>query len=69
VTCDDSYQLGSTPVNISKENASNDDTEASSALVLCGSELRRVTMHPNPVTVDYTVSALWVTNRADVSSP
>jgi len=54
-------------VNVFKDTLSSNHTQATSALVLCDSEMRRVTLHPNAVVVDYTVSSLWVTNRSEVS--
>ncbi|KAI1610412.1 mono-functional DNA-alkylating methyl methanesulfonate N-term-domain-containing protein [Exophiala viscosa] len=65
--CDDIYRLGSTSVIVTKETSSSDHAQATSALVLCDSEMRRVTLHSNSLMVDYTVSSLWITNRSEPS--
>ncbi|KAK5033709.1 hypothetical protein LTR13_006761 [Exophiala sideris] len=67
VRCDDIYRLGSTSVNVFKETLSSYHAQATSALILCDSEMRRVTLHSNSVVVDYTVSSLWITNRSEPS--
>lgn len=54
-------------MNVYKETLSSNHSPATSALVLCDSEMRRVALHSNAVVVDYTISSLWVTNRSDVS--
>lgn len=60
-------QLGTTSVRIFEEKMSPGRSEASSALVLCGSETSRVTLHRNTSILDYTISSLYLTDRSDVS--
>jgi hypothetical protein len=67
VTFDDIYKLGSTSVHIFEETLSLTDAKASSALVLCQSEMHRATLHRNTSMVDYTLSSLWITNHSEVS--
>ncbi|EXJ89439.1 hypothetical protein A1O3_02506 [Capronia epimyces CBS 606.96] len=68
VRCDDFYRLGSTPVQLFAENITANHRAASSALVLCHTDMRRVTLHPSLAAVDYTVSGLWITDRTDPSA-
>ncbi len=67
VTFDDMYKLGSTSVHIFEETVFSTHSKASSALVLCQAEVRRVTLHCNASMVDYTLSSLWITNHTEVS--
>ncbi|KIX06309.1 uncharacterized protein Z518_04284 [Rhinocladiella mackenziei CBS 650.93] len=66
--CDDFYVLGSTAVNLFQEKGPSEESATSSALVLCHSEMRRVTSYPNVAAVDYAVSSIWLTNRTDPSA-
>ncbi|KAK5451524.1 hypothetical protein LTS15_008289 [Exophiala xenobiotica] len=68
VTFDDIYKLGSTSVHIFEEALYLTDARASSALVLCQSEMHRVTLHRNTSMVDYTLSSLWITNHSEPSA-
>lgn len=68
IRCNDLYLLGSTPVHVFEDKAACSLPGSSSALVLCQSDVRRVTRHPNSALMDYTVSGVWITDRTDPSS-
>ncbi|KAL2441002.1 hypothetical protein ABEF95_010625 [Exophiala dermatitidis] len=65
ITCIDFYALGTTPVLAYSEDLATGHSEATSALVLCHSQVRRVTLHPNRTALDYTISSMCVTDRTD----
>ena len=56
------HKLGQTTVSVTKDAADN-----AAALVLCGSEIRRLTLVRSSQSMEYSMESIWLTDGRDVS--